>query len=116
MSSPDEALESRLSSAIEGEVMFDAFSRGRYATDASIYQIMPQGVVIPKTDADLIAIVEIAHEQGLTLLPRGGGTSQSGQTVGDALVIDFSKYLRNIGSAFLVLTSPTMVTVMFAGT
>ena len=96
MSSPDTALAIRLGQAIEGEVLFDAFSRGRYATDASMYQIMPQGVVIPKTDADLIAIVEIAHEQGLTLLPRGGGTSQSGQTVGDALVIDFSKYLHNI--------------------
>ncbi|MFQ5625741.1 MAG: FAD-binding oxidoreductase, partial [Methyloligellaceae bacterium] len=96
MSSPDTALEARLARAIEGDVLFDAFSRGRYATDASIYQIIPQGVVIPKTDADLAAIVEIAHEEGLTLLPRGGGTSQSGQTVGDALVIDFSKYMRNI--------------------
>ncbi len=96
MSSPDPAVENRLKKAIEGEVLFDAFSRGRYATDASFYQIMPQGVVIPKTEADLAAIVEIAHEEGLTLLPRGGATSQSGQTVGDALVIDFSKYLRNI--------------------
>ncbi len=96
MSSPDPALENRFKKAIEGEVLFDAFSRGRYATDASFYQIMPQGVVIPKTEADLAAIVEIAHEEGLTLLPRGGATSQSGQTVGDALVIDFSKYLRNI--------------------
>ncbi len=96
MSSSDPALENRFKKAIQGEVLFDTFSRGRYSTDASFYQIMPQGVVIPKTDADLTAIIEIAHEEGLTLLPRGGGTSQSGQTVGDALVIDFSKYLRNI--------------------
>ena len=96
MSSADEALEARLRQAIEGEVHFDAFSRGRYSTDASIYQIMPQGIVVPKTDGDLAAIVEIAHEEGLPLLPRGGATSQSGQTVGDALIIDFSKYLRNI--------------------
>ena len=96
MSSSDPALENQFKKAIQGEVLFDTFSRGRYSTDASFYQIMPQGVVIPKTDADLTAIIEIAHEEGLTLLPRGGGTSQSGQTVGDALVIDFSKYLRNI--------------------
>ena len=96
MSSADTGLEARLRKAIEGEVLFDAFSRGRYSTDASIYQIMPHGVVIPKTDADLAAIVEIAHEEGVTLLPRGGATSQSGQTVGEALVIDFSKYLRNV--------------------
>ena len=96
MSSADAALDARLKNAIEGEVLFDAFSRGRYATDASIYQIMPQGVVIPKTDADLAAIIEIAHEEGLTLLPRGGATSQSGQTVGEALIIDFSKYLHGL--------------------
>ncbi|GBE43825.1 anaerobic glycerol-3-phosphate dehydrogenase subunit C [bacterium BMS3Bbin10] len=98
MSSPDEALESRLRKNIEGDVLFDAFSRGRYATDASIYQIMPQGVAVPKTEADLAAIIEIAHEEGLTLLPRGGGTSQSGQSVGDSLVVDFSKYLHKITS------------------
>jgi len=96
MSSTDQALEARLRDATEGDVLFDAFSRGRYATDASIYQIMPQGIVIPKTDADLAAIIEIAREEGLKLLPRGGATSQSGQTVGEALVVDFSKYLRNI--------------------
>ncbi len=92
----DGKLAMRLNQAIEGEVLFDAFSRGRYSTDASFYQIMPQGIVIPKTDADLAAIVEIAREEGLTLLPRGGATSQSGQSVGDALVIDFAKYLRNV--------------------
>ena len=96
MSSEDAALEARLKDAIEGEVLFDAFSRGRYSTDASIYQVIPQGVVIPKTNEDLAAIVEIAHEEGLTLLPRGGATSQSGQSVGETLVIDFSKYLRNV--------------------
>jgi FAD/FMN-containing dehydrogenase/Fe-S oxidoreductase len=96
MSSADAVLETRLGNAIEGEVLFDAFSRGRYSTDASFYQIIPQGVVVPKTDADLAAIIEIAHEEGLTLLPRGGATSQSGQTTGNALVVDFSKYLRNI--------------------
>lgn len=96
MSSADTALEARLKKAIEGEVLFDIFSRGRYSTDASFYQIMPHGVVVPKTDADLEAVIGIAHEEGLALLPRGGATSQSGQTTGDALVVDFSKYLRRI--------------------
>ncbi|GAB4230492.1 MAG: FAD-binding and (Fe-S)-binding domain-containing protein [Methyloligellaceae bacterium] len=89
-------LAARLAREIEGEVLFDAFSRGRYSTDASIYQIMPVGVVIPRSEADLSAIVEIANEEGVSLLPRGGATSQSGQTVGESLVIDFSKYLRNV--------------------
>jgi len=90
------SLAARLAREIEGEVLFDAFSRGRYSTDASIYQIMPVGVVIPRSEADLSAIVEIANEEGVSLLPRGGATSQSGQTVGESLVIDFSKYLRNV--------------------
>ncbi|MEO0728838.1 MAG: FAD-binding oxidoreductase, partial [Pseudomonadota bacterium] len=76
--------------------MFDAFSRGRYATDASIYQIEPIGVVVPKTSDDVQAAITIAREEGVTLLPRGGGTSQSGQTVGRSLVIDFTKYLNRV--------------------
>ncbi|MGD9867964.1 MAG: FAD-binding oxidoreductase, partial [Hyphomicrobiales bacterium] len=90
------ALERRLRAEIEGEVLFDRFTRGRYSTDASIYQIEPLGVVIPKTTADLAAIVALAAEEDVPVLPRGGATSQSGQTVGRALVIDFSKYLRNV--------------------
>ncbi|MGE0613955.1 MAG: FAD-binding oxidoreductase, partial [Hyphomicrobiales bacterium] len=90
------ALERRLRAEIEGEVLFDRFTRGRYSTDASIYQIEPLGVVIPKTTADLAAIIAIAAEEDVPVLPRGGATSQSGQTVGRALVIDFSKYLRNL--------------------
>ena len=92
----DGALAARLAGALEGEVLFDAFSRGRYATDASIYQIEPIGVVVPKTEADLATTIEIAREEGLPLLPRGGGSSQCGQTVGAALVVDFSKYLNRI--------------------
>src|SRR5690606_4660135 len=87
------ALAERLRREIQGEVLFDRFSRGRYATDASIYQIEPVGVVVPKTDEDVRAALEIARESGVTVLPRGGGTSQSGQTVGRWLVIDYSKYL-----------------------
>ncbi|MGF1611393.1 MAG: FAD-binding and (Fe-S)-binding domain-containing protein [Kiloniellales bacterium] len=92
----DRALAARLQRALQGEVLFDAFSRGRYATDASIYQIEPVGVVVPRTRADVVAAVAIAAEEGVPVLPRGAGTSQCGQTVGEALVIDFSKHLSGI--------------------
>jgi FAD/FMN-containing dehydrogenase/Fe-S oxidoreductase len=91
-------LAARLARELEGEVLFDRFSRGRYATDASHYQIEPIGVIVPKTDADVRAAVAAAREEGVPLLPRGGGTSQSGQTVGRALVMDFSKYLKRLVS------------------
>src|SRR5690606_23050989 len=80
----------RLRAEVEGDVLFDAFSRGRYATDASIYQIMPLGVVVPRHQADVEKALEIAREEGVPVLPRGGGTSQCGQTVGEALVLDLS--------------------------
>ena len=83
----DSALAARFRREIEGEVLFDAGSRGRYATDASIYQIEPVGVVVPKTERDAITAVRIALEEGVPVLPRGGGTSQCGQTVGAAVVI-----------------------------
>jgi FAD/FMN-containing dehydrogenase len=75
-------LAERLRKVLRGEVLFDRLSRGRYATDASHYQIEPVGVVVPKSDDDVRAALEIAREEGVPLLPRGGGTSQSGQTVG----------------------------------
>ncbi|MFV0297859.1 MAG: FAD-binding and (Fe-S)-binding domain-containing protein, partial [Hyphomicrobiaceae bacterium] len=90
------ALADRLKRAIEGDVLFDRASRGRYATDASIYQIEPMGVVLPRTPEDVAAIHQIAREEGVPLLPRGGGTSQSGQTVGRALVIDYTKYMSRV--------------------
>jgi len=90
------ALAERLRRETRGEVLFDRFSRGRYSTDASIYQIEPVGVVVPRTDEDVQAALQIAREVGVPVLARGGGTSQSGQTVGRALVIDYSKYLNRI--------------------
>jgi len=92
----DSALAGNLRRAIKGEVMFDAASRGRYATDASIYQIDPLGVAVPRDEEDLQAIVELAHAEGVPLLPRGAGTSQCGQTVGAALVVDMARHLREI--------------------
>ncbi|MCB1478036.1 MAG: FAD-binding protein [Rhodobiaceae bacterium] len=85
-----------LSAAVEGDVMFDAFSRGRYATDASVYQVMPLAVVIPKTFADVEATLAIARDAGVSVLPRGGGTSQCGQTVNQSIVIDFSHHLNSV--------------------
>lgn len=92
----DSALASRLKREIEGEVMFDAFSRGRYSTDASHYQVQPIGVTVPSSNADIERIIQIAREEGVSVLPRGGGTSQCGQTVGESLVVDVSKHLNNI--------------------
>ena len=78
----DRQLAARLAAALAGEVLFDAFSRGRYATDASHYQIEPVGVVVPRSRDDVVRTIEIAGEIGVPVLPRGGGTSQCGQTVG----------------------------------
>ena len=92
----DAALAARLRREIEGEVLFDRFTRGRYSTDASIYQIEPIGVVVAKSDIDIARAVDIAREVGIPVLPRGAGTSQCGQTVGEALVVDTSKYLNKV--------------------
>ena len=93
---PGSGFQTRLRREISGEVLFDAFSQGRYATDASIYQIEPLGVAIPRNREDAAAAIAIAREEGVPVLPRGGGTSQCGQTVARALVIDCSKYLDRV--------------------
>jgi FAD/FMN-containing dehydrogenase/Fe-S oxidoreductase len=92
----DSALAARLKRELRGDVLFDAASRGRYSTDASIYQIEPLGVVVPQTEEDALAALAIGLEEGVPVLARGGGTSQCGQTVGAALVIDHSKHLNGI--------------------
>lgn len=90
-------LAGRLRRSTRGEVLFDAFSRGRYSTDASIYQVEPVGVFVPRTEQDVLDAIDIARELRVPILPRGGGTSQCGQTVGEALVIDCSRHLAGIG-------------------
>jgi FAD/FMN-containing dehydrogenase/Fe-S oxidoreductase len=90
------ALARALRQHLSGEVRFDDASRRLYSTDASIYQVTPLGVVIPRTPADLVAAVQIAAEQEVPIVPRGGGTSLSGQSIGPGLVIDCSKYLNQI--------------------
>src|SRR5439155_9351222 len=89
-------LEERLRSSVTGDVLFDAFSRGRYATDASFYQIVPAGVVVPNTIDEALRALAIARDDGRKVTPRGGGTSQCGQTVNDGLVVDLSKHLNRI--------------------
>ena len=85
-----------LSRLVSGDVRFDKISRVLYSTDASIYQIEPVGVVIPRTAEDVIAVVETANRYGVSVLPRGGGTSLGGQTVGESIVMDFSKYMSGV--------------------
>ena len=89
-------LERRLKAHLLGEVNFDPFTRGRYATDASHYQIMPIGVVAPRSMKEAEHALALAREEGVSVLPRGAGTSQSGQTVNASLVVDCSKYLDHV--------------------
>ena len=96
-SSPEHsALAQKLRREVRGAVLFDAATRGRYSTDASIYQIDPVGVVVPRDEDDVLVAMQIALDAGVPVLPRGGGTSQCGQTVGAALVLDVSKHLNEI--------------------
>lgn len=92
----DLGLERRLSNALEGEIRFDAFTRGRYSTDASLYQIMPVGVVFPRSAEDIEASLKIAREHGVPVIPRGGGTSQNGQPIGAGLIVDCSRHFTAI--------------------
>ena len=92
----NEDLYQSLKKRVTGEVRFDRASRLMYSTDASIYEIEPIGVVLPRTHEDVFATMEVAREYKVPVLPRGGGTSLAGQTVGDAVVIDMSKYLNRV--------------------
>ncbi|MDP3693120.1 FAD-binding and (Fe-S)-binding domain-containing protein [Bradyrhizobium sp.] len=92
------ALAARLAREITGDVFFDPFNRGRYATDASFYQVMPAGVVIPRTMDEALRALAIARDDGRIVTPRGGGTSQCGQTVNHGIVVDFSRHLNRIVS------------------
>jgi FAD/FMN-containing dehydrogenase len=91
-----ERLATRLRRETRGETLFSRADRGRYATDASIYQIEPVGVFVPRTIEDVATAMAIARESDVPVLARGGGTSQCGQTVNRALVLDCSKYLHNV--------------------
>ncbi len=92
----DPALAARLKKALRGEVLFDAFTRGRYSTDASIYQIEPIGVALPEGTQDVEAALALARQEGFPVIPRGGGSSQNGQTLGEALVMDTSRHMNRL--------------------
>ncbi len=89
-------LERELRKVVEGEVRFDAYSRLLYSTDASMYQVEPVGVVIPRHAGDVQAVLEVANRSGTPVLPRGGGTSLTGQTVNRAIVVDFSPHMNRL--------------------
>src|SRR5258706_1654438 len=89
-------LASRLRKVLRGEVLFASFTRGRYSTDASIYQIEPIGVALPMGTEDVEAAVGIAREQGFPVIPRGGGSSQNGQPLGEAVVLDTSRHMNRV--------------------
>ena len=90
------SLERRLKAHVSGDILFDGFSRGRYATDASHYQMIPAGVVVPRNMESAVTAMSLAREEGLPITARGGGTSQCGQTVNSGLIIDGSKHLNRI--------------------
>ncbi|MGZ5848519.1 MAG: FAD-binding and (Fe-S)-binding domain-containing protein, partial [Ramlibacter sp.] len=89
-------LAQRLARETQGEVLFSAADRGRYATDASIYQEMPVGVFVPRSAEDVQLALDICRDLQVPIVPRGGGTSQCGQTVGAGLVIDHTKHVRKV--------------------
>jgi FAD/FMN-containing dehydrogenase/Fe-S oxidoreductase len=96
MGEKQQELEKQLAAVVEGELRFDRLSRVLYSTDASMYQMEPLGVFLPKSREDVIAALKVANELGVAVIPRGGGTGLAGQTVGKALIIDFSKYLNQV--------------------
>src|SRR6478672_5141160 len=93
---PHAALRRDLEQQISGEVRFDTVSRALYSTDASVYQIEPLGVVVPRTLDDVVRTVQIAGRHGVSITARGGGTSQAGQAIGAGLQLDTSKYLNRV--------------------
>jgi FAD/FMN-containing dehydrogenase/Fe-S oxidoreductase len=89
-------LKRELQRVVEGDVRFDAFSRQLYSTDASMYQVEPIGVVIPRHKNDVQAVLEVANRWDVPVLPRGGGTSLTGQTVNYAIILDYSAHLNQV--------------------
>ena len=89
-------MQSELKDRIRGEVLFDEYTLGVYATDASIYQFMPLAVVVPADESDVANALEMARKYHLPVVPRGGGTSLGGQAAGSAMVLDFSKYMNRV--------------------
>src|SRR4051794_19068932 len=92
----DPGLAARLGEVVRGEVRFDAFTRGRYSTDASIYQIEPIGVALPRDADDVAAAIKLARHAGFPVIARGGGSSQNGQPLGEAVILDTSRHMNRV--------------------
>ena len=89
-------LQNELQARIEGDVRFDRFARAMHATDASVYQILPRGVVAPRSREDVIQVVRLCRQYGVPITARGGGTSQAGQAIGAGISLDFSRYMNRL--------------------
>jgi FAD/FMN-containing dehydrogenase/Fe-S oxidoreductase len=88
----------QLSESLEGTLLYDDLHKTLYATDASAYRIMPEAVALPKTTEDIVKLVRFARKHKISLTPRTAGTSLAGQTVGDGIIVDVSKYFTKIVS------------------
>src|SRR5438034_3952759 len=89
---------------LRGEVLFDDISRTLYATDASLFEVRPLGVVTPRDEEDVCALVRYAVEHDLPLVPRGAGTGLAGESLGAGLVVDLSRHMRavlDVGDSFV---------------
>ena len=91
-----QSLAHELRAALSGDVHFDDASRAMHATDASVYQILPLGVVTPRSREDVVQVVEICRRHGVSITARGGGTSQAGQAIGPGISLDFSRYMNRV--------------------
>src|SRR5205823_13950561 len=93
---PRERILDDLKGLIKGELLFDELSRTLYSTDASIFQVQPLGVVVPRDEEDVQALVRYAAEHQIALVPRGAGTGVAGEALGSGLIVDLSRHFRAI--------------------
>jgi FAD/FMN-containing dehydrogenase/Fe-S oxidoreductase len=91
-----ERIRDDLKGLVQGDLLFDELSRVLYSTDASIFQVQPLGVVVPRDEADVQALVRYAGESHLALIPRGAGTGVAGEALGSGLIVDLSRHFRSI--------------------
>ena len=92
------AIADDLRRRVEGEVLCDAVSRTLYSTAACIYQVQPLGAVVPRHEADVLAVLDYARRHGIPVTARGGGSGLAGQTLGQGLILDLSRHLTGIGA------------------
>jgi FAD/FMN-containing dehydrogenase len=91
-----QSVANSIAKMIKGDVLWDDWQRAMYATDASPYEILPLCVVIPRSEDDVVSVVRFAHEQGISVIPRRGGSGLVGGALGSGIVFDFTKYIKSI--------------------